>query len=273
MFPLYQRVLPANATELTDAIENSARRFLTLATCQIVSIRDKTYPALEEIVIDLSGGRLADPPPRRPSIVQGESAPALTINHIVVNAPQISSGAASLDLNIEAQNVVVNQGRDHNGDIVLVLQRAEAGRMAISLPQKDLEAMVGRIAKIEAAKQGVTIDEVRVQLRPLGPRSLEGDVELRVRKLFVRATIRIGGKLAIDNQLIVRISDLGCAGEGAIASLACNVLNPHLRKLEAREFPLMALSLGEIRIRDVRVEVDDAIKVTAEFGAPKALVV
>lgn len=269
MFPLYQKVLPANPTELADAIESSARRFLTLAARPIVSIRDQAYPALDKIVIDLSGARLANPFPR-PSIGSSESTPALTANHVVVNASGILFERASLDLDIEAHNVALNQGRGHDGDIVLLLQHAEAGRIAMSLPQNDLEAMAGQIAKIEAAKHGVTIEEVRVQLRPLGPRSLQGKVELRVRKLFVRALIRIAGKLTIDEQLGVRISELDCAGEGAIAGLACNVLNPHLRKLEGREFPLMARSLGEIRIRDVRLAVDDSIKVTAEFGAPEA---
>ena len=52
-----------------------------------------------------------------------------------------------------------------------------------------------------------------------------------------------------------------------MGSVACGLLTPHLEKLEGRTFPLMAFSLGEIRLRDVRIEVADGLKVRADFAS------
>ena len=58
----------------------------------------------------------------------------------------------------------------------------------------------------------------------------------------------------------------GSWGAGWLGSLACGVLEPHLAKLNGRSFPLMALPLGEVRLRDVRLAASDKLSVTAEFG-------
>lgn len=265
MFPLHQKELPANAGELVAALEAGLRR-LVLAPGKIVSIRASIFPNLDEIAINLDGAEVRPNVPR-PSFKIGGSAAAVNASRLIISGQQLSLGAASLDLNIGARDVVLRQTRDENGDIVLLLHRASEGRLALSLSQADLETLIAQIAKNEAGKQGVTIEDARLQLRSLGPRSMEGEVELRARKLFVRATIRIAARLEIDDQMVARICDLTCAGEGMIATLACSVLVPHLRKIEGRAFELMALSLGEVRLHDVRLEVNDAVKITAEFGS------
>ena len=48
--------------------------------------------------------------------------------------------------------------------------------------------------------------------------------------------------------------------------MACGILTPHLQKLEAREFPLLAFSLGQLRLRGLELIADDGIKIAAEFG-------
>jgi hypothetical protein len=90
---------------------------------------------------------------------------------------------------------------------------------------------------------------------------------LRAKKLFLSTSLRITGQLDLDEELNARISGLDCTGDGAIASVACGVLKPHLQKLERREFPLMSLPMGEVRLRDVRIAVGDKLSITADFGA------
>jgi hypothetical protein len=106
-----------------------------------------------------------------------------------------------------------------------------------------------------------------LKLRSKTSRSLAAEVRLEARKLFLTASVRITGQLDLDEDLNVRISALDCTGDGAIAALACGVLKPHLQKLDGREFPLMSLPLGEIRLRDVQVILGDKLSVTAEFGS------
>jgi hypothetical protein len=104
-------------------------------------------------------------------------------------------------------------------------------------------------------------------LRSKSSRSLAAEVRLRAKKLFLSASIRITGQLDLDEELNARISGLNCAGDGAIATMACGVLKPHLEKIDGREFPLMSLPLGKIRLRDVQLAVGDKLSVTAQFGS------
>ena len=85
--------------------------------------------------------------------------------------------------------------------------------------------------------------------------------------MFLGASLRVTGQLDLDDQLNLKVSGLNCTGDGGVSTLACGVLKPHLEKIDGREFPLMSLPLGEIRLRDVRLTVGDKLCVTAEFGS------
>ena len=72
--------------------------------------------------------------------------------------------------------------------------------------------------------------------------------------------------MAIDEQLNARLSGLECAGEGTLGTLACGFIAPHLARFNGREFSLMALPLGEVKLRDVRIAAGRELRVTAQFG-------
>jgi hypothetical protein len=107
---------------------------------------------------------------------------------------------------------------------------------------------------------------VRVELRSRSERALDVAVKVRAKKLFLSANVRINGSAEIDEQLTARLSGLSCTGDGTLGSLACGFLTPHLQRFEGRAFPLLALSLGDVRLRDVRVAAGDELRVSARFG-------
>ena len=178
-----------------------------------------------------------------------------------------SLGPAAIDLALSATAVSLHQAQDADGNLLLLLHNAARGHIEISASPSDLEALIAEVATAEAARHGVTIDSVQLILRSKNSRSLAAEVRLRAKKLFLSASIRITGQLDLDEELNARISGLDCAGDGAIASVACGVLKPHLQKIEGREFPLMSLPLGEVRLRDVQLAVADKLSVTADFGS------
>ena len=133
----------------------------------------------------------------------------------------------------------------------------------ISASKTDLEKLILDIAKHEAGKHGVTLDDVQLTMTPLGPRAFQTEINLKAHKLFFSTTVRISGTAEVDAGLGLKLFALVCQGEGAIGSVACGFLSPQLQKLEGRSFPLADLSLGETRLRDVSVELGDQIKITA----------
>jgi hypothetical protein len=264
MLSLKTATFPSSAAELTRLLNESLGHLFHL-DADPVGIREESYPHLEELSVSLDGARLRDNSPR-PSSPSGAATPALEVDRLTLNAPALSLGPATVDVSLSARAVQFVQTPNGDDEIILSIESAADGRIEISASPPDLEALIAKVAKSEAGKHGVTIDSVELKLRSKSSRSLAAEVRLRACKIFLNASIRITGQLDLDEELNATISGLDCTGDGAIATLACGVLKPHLQKLDGREFALMSLPLGEIRLRDVQVSVGDKLSVTAQFG-------
>ncbi|MEY2493888.1 MAG: hypothetical protein QOJ45_380 [Verrucomicrobiota bacterium] len=265
MFPLFAKTFPPTA-EVLQSLLNESLRQLFIVTRDPVSMREVSYPHLKELNVSLDGAQLRANPPPLPSL-SGKPMPALDVDHLTVNASSLSIGPASVDLSLSARAVQFAQSRDSNDEIVLSIENAADGAVEISASQSGLEKLIAQVTKTEAGKHGVTIDGLQLTLRSKSSRSLAAEVRLCAKKLFLNASIRITGQLDLDEELNARISGLNCAGDGAIATMACGVLKPHLEKIDGREFPLMSLPLGKIRLRDVHLAVGDRLAITAQFGS------
>ena len=265
MFPLYTKKFPDNAVDLAVLLNDSVKRVFSNAANPVV-IRDKSYPHVSEIRITLNGAELRMDPPR-PPVVKGKTSAGIRVDDLHIDAAGLLLGPATADLRLGARDVRLGQAKDSSGDAMLMLQGAADGVVEINAATKDIEAAIAAVAKSEAGKHGVTIDQVRLTLKPRGARSIDGEVQLRAKKLFFSTVITISAKLDLDDELNATVSGLKCHGEGAIGALGCGFLEPHLKALDGRSFPLMALPLGEVRLRDVKISAADRVSVTAEFGA------
>jgi hypothetical protein len=265
MFPLKTANFPSNSADLARILNKSLRDLFDL-TRDPVELREVSFPHLAELFVSLDGAQLRGQPPSIPSLA-GKPVAALTVDSFRARGTGMSVGPAAIDFALEAQNLDLHRAADSEGNIVLVPHKAATGRIEVSASSSDIEALIEEVAKTEAAKHGVTIDSVRLSLRSNSPRSLAAEVRLRAKKLFLSASIRITGQVDLDEALNAKISGLDCTGDGALAGIACGVLKPHLQKLNGRDFPLLSLPLGEIRLRDVQIAAGDKLSVTAEFGA------
>ena len=265
MFPLATKTLPSTAEALQRLLNQSVRE-LFMVTGDPVAVRVASYPKLSELNVSLDGAQLRGKPASIPSL-SGTPTPAFDVDSLNINASALSIGPAAIDLSLSATAVGLHQAKDFEGNLLLLLHNAAKGHLEISASPSDLEALIAEVATTEAAKHGVTIDSVQLNLRSKSSRSLAAEVRLRAKKLFLTASIKITGQLDLDEELNARISGLDCTGDGAIASVACGVLKPHLQKIDGREFPLMSLPLGEVRLRDVQLAIGDKLTVTAEFGS------
>jgi hypothetical protein len=265
MFPLQTKSLPPNADALRAALEESLGQLL-MPTGPMVAVEEKDYPELAAIRVSLDGAHAGERPPPRPAAPVGPVEPGLTVGHFEISGRPILVQGAKVELSCTARDMRLGLGRDKDGNVVLLLQDAAEGSVEIALALADLEALVLAGAKAEAAKQGVTVESVRIELRALSERALDVVVHVRAKKLFLSAAVRIGGSVAIDEQLNARLSELECAGEGTLGTLACGFIAPRLERLNGRVFPLMALPLGEVKLRDVRIAAGRELRVTAQFG-------
>jgi len=265
MFPLYTKKFPKNALDLAALLNDSLKRVFSNAA-NPVTIRDKAFPELDEVRITLDDAELRPDPPR-PPIVKGACSPALHLAELHVNGSDLIIGPAIANLRLGAHDVRLDQAHDAKGEVILVLRSAADGEVEITAAKSVIEDAIAAVAKSEAGKHGVAIDQVRLSVQPRGKRGVDAEVQLRAKKLFFTTVIRIAAKLDLDEELNAKLSGLSCSGDGAIGSMACGFLSPHLEKLDGESFALMALPLGDVRLRDVRLSATDELSVTAQFGA------
>ena len=267
MFPLPSKTFPENAEALRAALEQSISRVVR-GNGPMVTVEDAAYPELAAVRISLDGANAGEQPPPRPATPIGPVEPALQVSDFAISGRPILLQGAKVDLSCNARDVRLSQGRDQEGNVLLLLQDAAAGHIEVAVALADLEALVLAGAKTEAARQGVAVENIRIELRSRSERALDAVVHVRAKKLFLSAVLQISGSVAIDEQLNARLAGLKCAGEGTLGTLACGFIAPHLARFDGREFSLLALPLGEVKLRDVRIAAGRELRVTAQFGHP-----
>jgi hypothetical protein len=265
VFPLHTPNFPSSASDLERLLNDTLQRTFSIEA-NPVSIRDASYPHLKEIRVTLDGARLRSNPPG-PASIRGEISPALQVDQLSLTARALSIGPAAVDLSLLARTVNFVQGKDSDERVALALENAADGKMEISISQSGLTALITALAQDQASKQGITIDAAHLDLQPNNPHSLAVQIRFRIRKLFLNASLSVTGQLDLDDHLNLKVSGLNCTGDGAMATLACKILTPYLRKIEDREFPLLFPPLGEVRLHDVRLALSEKLCVTAEFGS------
>jgi hypothetical protein len=268
MLPLHRKEFPASKDELAQALENSLRQLLG-STQPLVSVQARAFPFFDEIAVNLDNLKLDSVPP----LLTG--APAnpkfgCEAGLVTMTARNLRLRGTPLDARVEARGVVFDQAQDGNDEVVLAVKRVREGYLQISVTQLDLEGALGEIARREGKKAGIAVEELRLAMRARGPRSVSADIRFQAGKFLLRARIDISARLDIDENLVARVFDLKCKGDGAVGSLACGAIGAHLSRLEGRTFSLKSLPLGEVQLRDVRVAVADTVQIIADFGTAAA---
>jgi hypothetical protein len=267
MFSLGTASFPPTADALREALKLSMAELIRSPGGSRVQVEDRDYPRVSAIRIDLDGADAGDRLPPPPQFPTGKSEPALEADHLEIGAHPLRIQNAPVEFHCVAQNVKIAQARDETGNLVLLLKNADSGKIDLSIAVAELERLVKSTIAGLAGRQGIVLEDLRLQLKARNQRCLEVDLQLRARKLFLNTQLRVSGTLEIDDQFTARLSGLECAGEGTLGTLACGFLGPKLQQLKEREFSLLTLPIGEVKLRDVRLAVGDTLQASAEFGS------
>jgi hypothetical protein len=147
-----------------------------------------------------------------------------------------------------------------------VLSDAEDGKVEAKITKDDIQTLLLAAAGMAAKQQGITIQDLDLDLKSDGPRSVAADVRIKAKKMMMSGVINITGKLDVDDDLNATISNLNCNGEGMIGSVAAGIVQKKIAPYDGMEVPLMAFSLGDVALRDLKITVKDSVQVSAAFG-------
>jgi hypothetical protein len=271
MFLLSRSELPDQPEKLAKALEDGLRVFIS-RTQPMVTVHGTDVRQLDAISLDLSGGRIDFlRRPARPRLANIE--PVLSARELFISANSLSIFGSEISFQLQAADVEFGQAKQPDDKLFLVLQRAASGNLRIEAARVELERLIARGAGELAQKQGITIEDLKLALSQPQARALNANVTVAARKLLFRPVLDVSGTIAISEELVATVSNLKCSGTGPIAALACAAITSQFRRVEQRAFPLSALPLGEIQLRDVALDlVNDLVTIAANFGdQPKSV--
>ena len=270
MFPLAGNNFPGSSDELAESIQDALAEVLTLSRKdRAVSAEGGKYPSIKKLKINLNNAVVSatDPPPKPEAT--GKRTKGIEVDQLEVTGKPIKYEQNKLEMELKANGVTLDFARDKKGNPLLVLADAKDGHVQAKISKDDIESLARTAAEMAAQPQGIKIDDLDLTLSSEGKRSVAADVRVKAKKMMVSGVIHIRGKLDIDDALNATVSGLECTGEGMIGTMAAGLVKSKLKGYEGKVFPLMTFSLGDVTLRDLKIDVKNAVQVTAEFGSRK----
>jgi hypothetical protein len=267
MFPLAGKDFPESADALTDAIRAALEDVVTFAKKGGVTATGGDFPEIKSLTVDLDGATVNaenPPPPPKP---KGKRKPGPTVGKLEVTGHPLQYQKSKADLELTAKGVSFDFAHDAKGNALLVLTDAKDGHVDVKIGKDDLRAVLLAAATAAAKQQGVTIQELDLDLEATGPRSVSVAARVKAKKMIMSGVVTVRGKADVDDELVATLSDLACTGEGMIGGMAAGFLQAKLKEYNGRKIPLMAFSLGDVALRDLKISTKTAIHVTAAFGS------
>jgi hypothetical protein len=268
MFPLAGKDFPTTTDDLSTAIHDALETVFSLPKKSAgVSVEGGKFPDVKTVRLDLDGAAVsATKPPPKPLGV-GKRKPGITVASLEISAHPIKYENAKLDLGVSAKGLTFDFDRDKKGHPLLVLTDAKDGKVQAKISKADLQSLMLEGATLAAKQQGVAIQDLQLDLKQLGPRSVAADVKVKAKKLMMTGVVNIKGQLDIDDELNATVSDLACTGEGVVGGTAAGFLQKKIASYNGTQIPLMAFSLGDVTLRDLKIKLTDSLQVTAAFGS------
>jgi hypothetical protein len=270
MLPLGGRAWPSSGEELVSALTEGLSQAATLpAGRAVVEVDSDDYPSVQALRIDLTEARVRDEfQPARPN---GERRPGLTVGRLEILGRPVYSGPAAIYYEVALTDARLDFQQDSLGRNLLIPMDARSGRVAVRMSQADFEALLLCQMRATAGRYGITVENLQWSWQSRDDRSLGAQARVAAGKslgfLTVPAVIRGGGHLHIDDQLNARISGVSCEGEGVVGTLLVALAQHRLKRLEGAIIPLASYSLGQLRLRDLKMRCQDGPEAEALFGS------
>jgi hypothetical protein len=267
MFPLAGKDFPASSDELATAIHDALTDVFTFPKKSAVSVEGGKFPAIKTVSLDLDNAAVtvSKAPPKPVGV--GKRKDGITVDKLEISGHPIRYQKAKLELGVTAKGLTFDFDRDKKNHPLLVLTDAKDGKVDARITKGDLQAVLLEAATLAAKEQGVTIQDLQINLQAKGARSVAVEAKVKAKKMLMSGVVNVSGKLDIDDELNATVSDLKCTGEGMIGSAAAGFLQPKIKQYDGTTIPLMTFSLGDVTLRDLKIKVDNSIHVTAAFGS------
>jgi len=262
MLPLAGAALPTDSTSLALALANGFRLH-GLEPRQIRASGD-AWPNVEQLTIDLTGAEASRAlrPPEHPRPSGGEIA----ITSFELRAEPIYLEKIPVRILAAFSSAQAAFSQAANGALFLRLLQAASGEVETSVTHAEMERGLLALASEAAAKHGAEVKSTHLELETPTPRTLVFRAAVTAKVFIMKTTVRVRGRIDLDDALNARLSGLAADGDGMLASIVQGSLRPHLARLESQTFALGALVAGGLRVSDVSISAGPVVRLHATFA-------
>ncbi len=267
MFPLASDTFPQTSDELAASlIEGWKRTPLLLPPDSQPVTAVGAPPVMAALTINLSNASID---PKRKTVSPARNAKVegtMRVGRLELHGDAIRINQSFINLGMTADEARLDLRRDKAGKPQLALVEAKSGQMTFSATQRDIEDLMLAGAKQGAGRMGLSVQSLRLNFVAENDRTLQVKMRLGTKFTFVGAGLNFTARVAIDDDMNARLTDLSCSGDDVLGPLIINFIRPALKKVNNSQRPIMSFPGSEMRLHDVRFAVDDALHVKATFG-------
>ena len=262
MLPLAGSTPPTTADEFARALADGLRA-AGLAP-RAVEADGGAWPEVARLVVDLTGAEVTRA--TRLPVVSERVGAGVKVAEVELRASPGRFEKTPIHLSMRLAGVVADFERTADGALALALASAAGGELTAHISLTDLEAALHALAVALGAKQGVEAKTTRLEIEAPTPRSLVFRAAVTAKVFIMTTTVKVRGRVDLDEQLNARVSGLVAEGEGMMAGMVESALRPRLAKIEAQTFALGAFVTAGLHVSDATVSVDDAMHLHATLG-------
>lgn len=268
MIPLLGRTPPSSGDELADALKRGLGRAFELHHGHQVVVAEGSLPHLERLAIDVSHAKARrDFKPRIQPAGRRDATLSAADVHFV--GRRVLLERAAVDFELHARGVQFEINHDANEHFLDPVD-AEHGRFQSHIAQADLESLMLTVAQEEVAQHGLKVERVELSLQDRSTRSVDGQVRVTASTKMAFATLRavvVGkGQVLVDDAMNVAIRGLKFEGEGLAGKMAAALAQKQLQQLDNFTFPLASLSVGRLRLHDLKLACRNGLQIEAALG-------
>lgn len=272
MIPLGAGDIPTSSDDVATrvaaaigSIINSSGRVRPEVDC-VMSSPDR----IQTLSVDLTSMESAESKTERPTSLT--QLGGVVVDNMTVGGDPIVLHGAPVTLKISGKNLPMTWSRDDRGNLWLVPADERGGEgnasgdFMLAAPIAQIEQAARKIVGDLAVANGAKLKDLKIRVESAGPRSLAVRADIAAAKFMMTAKVQAVAEVSLDDNMNLNIGNLDVTGDGAAGTMVANMLADKLTAFRGRQIALGQYMFAGAALEDVRLEVDDRIRVTARFG-------
>lgn len=259
--------IPLSSEEWTTALQNGVKNLISRSESVKVCVEGETESNLDlkNITLEVQGGEFDTSISQKAGSFNKLSiGPNLKQINLWLSA--VSVEEVPVFIKVDGKDLGSEILRDSEGRLWLAPRGMQSDSLCNFLGKvqlSDVKKLIEKKAVALAKKNGAALTNINVHFNSISDHEVEVQVNLEGRKFGMSAGIAAAGKLEIDANCDLIITQLELSGTGGMGSMVASLLSPEVKKWSGKKIAISQFVFNGLTISDIKLSVDTDITITA----------